>query len=111
MAQSQPAPIPWSTRFLGALSPKIYAQTQAQQDDANIDAAIGSSKKGLNTTMKAFHTLVDDWDTDFSAAPENGKLHLTLKLTRNLETVISEINGDGYLQDFDTMLDTAVNGG
>jgi hypothetical protein len=111
MAQSQPAPVPWSTRFLGALSPKIYAQTQAQQDDANIDAAIGSSKKGLNTTMKAFHTLVDDWDTDFSAAPENGKLHLTLKLTRNLETVISEINGDGYLQDFDTMLDTAVNGG
>jgi hypothetical protein len=111
IAQSQPAPVPWSTRFLGALSPKIYAQTQAQQDDANIDAAIGSSKKGLNTTMKAFHTLVDDWDTDFSAAPENGKLHLTLKLTRNLETVISEINGDGYLQDFDTMLDTAVNGG
>jgi hypothetical protein len=111
IAQSQPAPVPWSTRFLGALSPNIYAQTQAQQDDANIDAAIGSSKKGLNTTMKAFHTLVDDWDTDFSAAPENGKLHLTLKLTRNLETVISEINGDGYLQDFDTMLDTAVNGG
>jgi hypothetical protein len=111
IAQSQPAPVPWSTRFLGALSQKIYAQTQAQQDDANIDAAIGSSKKGLNTTMKAFHTLVDDWDTDFSAAPENGKLHLTLKLTRNLETVISEINGDGYLQDFDTMLDTAVNGG
>ncbi len=65
----------------------------------------------MNTTIKAFHTLVDDWDTDFDAAPENGKLHLTLKLTRNLETVISEIDGDGYLQDFDTMLDTAVNGG
>src|SRR5580692_3331170 len=30
IAQSQPAPVPWSTRFLGALSPKIYAQTQAQ---------------------------------------------------------------------------------
>jgi hypothetical protein len=107
MAQS----LPWSTRFLDALSPQVYAQTQAQQDDASIDAGIASGKSGLNTTMKAFHTLVDDWDTDFSAAPENGKLHLTLKLTRSLETVVSEIDGDGYLQDFDTMLDTAVNGG
>lgn len=115
MAQSRPAPLPppmpWSTRFLGALSPQVYAQSQAQQDDASIDAGIASGKKGLSTTVKAFHTLVDDWDTDFDATPENGKLHLTLKLTRNLETVISEIDGDGYLQDFDTMLDTAVNGG
>jgi hypothetical protein len=111
MAQSRPAPLPWSTGFLGALSPQVYAQSQAQQDDASIDAGIASGKKGLNTTIKAFHTLVDDWDTDFDASPENGKLHLTLKLTRNLETVVSEIDGDGYLQDFDTMLDTAVNGG
>ena len=114
VAQSGPAPLPlpWSTHFMSLLAPHtVHAQSQAQQDDASIDAGIASGKKGLNTTIKAFHTLVDDWDTDFDAAPENGKLHLTLKLTRNLETVISEIDGDGYLQDFDTMLDTAVNGG
>jgi hypothetical protein len=114
VAQSGPAPLPlpWSRSFMSVLAPPpVYAQSEAEQDDANINAGIASGKKGLSTTIKAFHTLVDDWDTDFDASPENGKLHLTLKLTRNLETVISEIDGDGYLQDFDSVLDTAVNGG
>ncbi len=111
-AQAKPGPLPWTTRLWKALPPHpVYAQTQAQQDDANIDAAMASGKKGLNTTYNAFHSLVSGWDTDFDATPENGKLHLTLKMTRDLETVESSITGDGYLQDFDTLLDTTVSGG
>jgi hypothetical protein len=113
MAEAEPAP--WTTRAWNAFTPPVFAQSQAEEDDATIDQALAAGKraahKGMGATLKAFHTVADDWDTDFDAVPENGRLHLTLKLTRNLETVVSEIDGDGYLADFDTMMDTAVQGG
>jgi hypothetical protein len=104
------------TRIWNALPPgPVFAQSQAQQDDANIDAALNygnaTARTAGNMTMKAYHAVTDDWDTDFNATPENGKLHLTLTMTRSLETVVSSITGDGYLQDFDTLIDTAVTGG
>ena len=115
MARAEPAPAPWATRVWNAFTPPVFAQTQAQEDDETIDQALAAGKrsahKGMGATLKAFHAVADDWDTDFDAVPENGKLHLTLKLTRSLETVVSQITGDGYLADFDTMLDTAVQGG
>ncbi|MEO7004694.1 MAG: hypothetical protein ABI064_04580, partial [Acidobacteriaceae bacterium] len=112
MSAKADAPLlPWKTRLRNTFAPRtVYAQTQAQQDDAAIDSAMNSGKKGMNTTFKAVHAVVDDWDTEFNAKPEGGKLHLTLKMTRSLETVVSEIDGDGYLQDFDTLLDTSVSG-
>ena len=102
----------WSRSLADALSPEpVYAQTQAQPDDAAVSAGYDAAQKGLNATIKGYKDVVDGWDTDFDATPENGKLHLTLKLTRSLETVVSEIDADGYLEDFDTLLDTSLSGG
>ncbi len=102
----------WSASLAETLSLKpVYAQTQAQSDDAAIKGGYDAGKKALNATIKGYKDVVDGWDTDFDATPENGKLHLTLKLTRNLETVVSEIDADGYLQDFDMLLDTSLSGG
>ncbi|HEY2472715.1 MAG TPA: hypothetical protein VGI45_33330 [Terracidiphilus sp.] len=107
-----PPQSPFSRRLADALSLEpVYAQTQAQSDDAAINAGYDQGKKALNATIKGYKDVIDGWDTDFDATPENGKLHLALKLTRNLETVISEIDADGYLEDFDTLLDTSLSGG
>jgi hypothetical protein len=111
-ASTPPKTSPWSTNLPDMLSLQpVYAQTQAESDDAAINAGINAGKKAANMTIKGFKDVIDGWDTDFDATPENGKLHLTLKLTRNLETVVSEIDADGYLQDFDTLLDTSLSGG
>ena len=115
-AAASPAPKPWYARILPSLGPSsVHAenQSQAEQDDAAINSGINAAKSGANTTIKAFHAVVDDWDTEFDATPEDGKLHLTIKLSRTSEAtnVVATIEGDGYLQDYDATLDAAMSGG
>jgi hypothetical protein len=120
-AESSAPPLPWRERMLKALGPKpVYAQADIVHEDPihptpgdSVTSANGAAKNGANTTIQAFHAVVDDWDTEFDATPENGKLHLTIKLSRTSEAtnVVADIEGDGYLQDYDTMLDAAMSGG
>jgi hypothetical protein len=120
-AENAAPALPWQERVLKALEPKpVYAQADIVHEDPihptpgdSVSSAYDAAKNGANTTIKAFHGVVDDWDTEFDATPEDGKLHLTIKLSRTSEAtnVVAEIEGDGYLQDYDTMLDAAMSGG
>jgi len=120
-AKSSARELPWLERALEVLGPRAaYAQADIVHQDPithtpgdSVSDAYDAAKNGVNMTIKAFKAVVDGWDTEFDATPEEGKLHLTMKLTRNSEAtnVVAEIDGDGYLQDYDTTLDAAMSGG
>ena len=120
-AKSSARELPWLERALEVLGPRAaYAQADIVHQDPithtpgdSVSDAYDAAKNGVNMTIKAFKAVVDGWDTEFDATPEDGKLHLTLKLTRSSEAtnVVAEIDGDGYLQDYDTTLDAAMSGG
>jgi hypothetical protein len=111
----------WLEEVVKALGPRAaYAQADIVHQDPithtpgdAVSNAYDAATSGLNMTIKGFKAVVDGWDTEFDATPEEGKLHLTLKLTRSAETanLVAEITGDGYLQDYDAMLDAAMSGG
>jgi hypothetical protein len=120
-AANSPQILPWHDRLLKAFEPSpVYAQADIVHQDPithtpgdSVSQAYDAAKNGANTVVSGFHQVIDDWDTEFDATPEDGKLHLTIKLTRTSEAtnVVAEIDGDGYLQDYDTMLDAAMSGG
>ena len=111
----------WLEQVLEVLGPRAaYAQSDIVHQDPithtpgdSVSDAYDAARNGVNTTIKAFKAVVDGWDTEFDATPEDGKLHLTMKLTRSAEAanLVAEIDADGYLQDYDTMLDAAMSGG
>jgi hypothetical protein len=113
--------LPWLEQVLEVLGPRAaYAQADIVHQDPithtpgdSVSDAYDAARNGVNMTIKAFKAVVDGWDTEFDATPEDGKLHLTMKLTRTSEAtnVVAEIDADGYLQDYDTMLDAAMSGG
>ena len=115
-ADASPALQPWYQHIFPTLGPSsvhAQSQSQAERDDAAINSGINSAKNGANTVIKNFHAVVDGWDTEFDATPEDGKLHLTIKLSRTTEAtnVVATIDGDGYLQDYETTMDAAMSGG
>ena len=107
--------------MLDLLGPRVaHAQADIVHQDPithtpgdSVSDAYDAAKNGANMTINAFKAIIDGWDTEFDATPEDGKLHLTLKLTRNSEAtnLVAEIDGDGYLQDYDAMLDASMSGG
>lgn len=111
----------WLEQIFEVLAPRAaYAQADIVHQDPithtpgdAVSNAYDAAKIGANMTIKAFKAVVDGWDTEFDATPEDGKLHLTIKLTRTSEAtnIVAEIDGDGYLQDYDAMLDAAMSGG
>lgn len=119
---TNPAPgLPALERVLDVLGPRAaYAQADTVHQDPithtagdSVSDAYDAARNGANTAIKGFKAVVDGWDTEFDATPEDGKLHLTMKLTRRSEAtnVVAEIDADGYLQDYDTQLDAAMSGG
>ena len=110
----------WLEQVLEALGPRAaYAADIVHQDPIThtpgdaVSDAYDAARNGVNMTIKGFKAVVDGWDTECDATPEDGKLHLTLRLTRSAEAanLVAEIDGDGYLQDYDAMLDAAMSGG
>ncbi|HEY4210674.1 MAG TPA: hypothetical protein VGM84_04300 [Steroidobacteraceae bacterium] len=120
-AKNSARQLPWLERVLEALGPRAaYAQADIVHQDPithtpgdSVSNVFDAAKNGVNTTINGFKAVVEGWDTEFDATPEDGKLHLTMKLTRTSEAtnVVAEIDADGYLQDYDTMLDAAMSGG
>lgn len=111
----------WLEQVLEVLGPRAaYAQADIVHQDPithtpgdAISNAYDAAGNGVNMTIKAFKAVVEGWDTEFDATPEDGKLHLTMKLTRSSEAanVVAEIDADGYLQDYDAMLDASMSDG
>jgi len=107
-------------QVLEAVGPRAaYAQADIVHQDPithtpgdSVSDAYDAARSGLNMTIKGFKAVVEGWDTEFDATPEDGKLHLTMKLTRTSEAtnIVAEIDADGYLQDYDAMLDAAMSG-
>src|SRR5262249_53496826 len=120
-AASSAPELPWPERVLEVLGPRAaHAQADIVHQDPithtpgdSVSDAYDAAKNVVSTTVNAFKAVVEGWDTEFDATPEDGKLHRTMKLTRSSEAtnVVAEIDADGYLQDYDTMLDAAMSGG
>lgn len=119
-ADNFPQSLPWRDRLLRALEPSsVHAQADIVHQDPithtpadSITQAVDSAKQGAATVANTFKAVIDDWDTEFDAIPEEGKLHLTLKLSRSSSlNVVAEIDGDGYLQDYDALLNGVMSGG
>jgi len=117
-AKNNPPVLPWRDRLLQAFEPSpVFAQADIVHQDPithapadSVTQAVDSAKNAAHRAANGFHQVIDDWDTEFDANPEDGKLHLTLKLSRTSSTnVVAEIDGDGYLQDYDATLDAAMS--
>ena len=85
----------------------VYAQGP---DSVAFDDAVSKGKADAfkNLASSAVHSVVDDWDTSFSATPAGGKVNLNLVATKKVGGFVAKITGDGYLADFDFASDIAV---
>jgi hypothetical protein len=83
----------------GAIWPeKVYAQEAQALQNAE---AKGTRDAYGNLASGAFHSLVDGWDTKFSATPGGGNLKLDLTMTREVGGVVAKITGQGNIANFD----------
>lgn len=120
-AENSSQTIPWRDRLLKAFElTRVYAQADIVHQDPithtqpdSVTQTVDSAKAGVNKVANGIHQVIDGWATDFDATPEDGKLHLTIKLSRTSKAsnVVAEIDGDGYLQDYDTSLNAYMSGG
>jgi hypothetical protein len=103
-AQARPS---LSDRFLDLISPPVYAQspdgTVASQAEAKgTKDAFGNVLNGIKGAV------IEGWTTDFNVTPAEGKVNVTLKMTKNVGGFEALINGDGYLSNFDFDSDIGV---
>ena len=61
--------------------------------------------------VKPFKGLLEDWDVDWEATPQDGKLDLSLSMTKNVNGLMAKITGKGYLTDFDFVNDIDMSSG
>ncbi len=61
--------------------------------------------------VKPFKGLLEDWDVDWEATPQDGKLDLSLTMTKNVNGLIAKITGKGYVSDFDFVNDMDMSSG
>lgn len=100
---------PWESA-LSAIVPTVYAQSPTEE---RRKAAEEKGKKDAfgNIASAPYHAIFDGWETKFSAAPEPGRVNLSLQLKKSLANVAAVITGEGYLADFDFSSDIDVEHG
>jgi hypothetical protein len=82
------------------LSPPVYAQSPEGTAMSKAEAA--GTKDAMGNVLNGIKGLViDDWTTDFSATPSNGRVDVTLQLKKSIGGFSAVINGNGYLDNFD----------
>jgi len=77
---------------------------------------IEQTKKDVDDFMehpyvKPFKGLLEDWDVDWEATPQDGKLDLSLSMMKNVNGLSAKITGKGYLSDFDFVNDMDMSSG
>ena len=77
---------------------------------------IDKTKRDVNEVLehpyvKPFKGLLEDWDVDWEATPQDGKLDLSLSMMKNVNGLIAKITGKGYLSDFDFVNDMDMSSG
>ncbi|MGH7528019.1 MAG: hypothetical protein ACREMX_15100, partial [Gemmatimonadales bacterium] len=94
-AQSSTVGAPWD-RVATLLVSEAHAQSISELPDVAMDAVKGVFK---------------GWETEFAAAPEKGRLNLSIHLTKNVGGFKAGITGEGYLADFELDTDIEVTHG
>lgn len=75
---------------------------------------IDKTKEDVNEILehpyvKPFKGLLEDWDVDWEATPQDGKLELNLTMSKNVNGLIAKITGKGHLSDFDFVNDMDIS--
>lgn len=92
-------PGPW-TRIANAIISPTYAQSPVAERYKAAERKGRNDAYG-NLAKAPFKALLSGWDTEFSAVPTDGRLSVSLKLTKSLANVTAVVTGEGYLADFD----------
>lgn len=56
-----------------------------------------------------FKSLLDGWDINWEATPADGKINLSLTMTKSVDGVAANITAKGYLSDFEFVSDIDVD--
>jgi hypothetical protein len=91
-------------------SPTVYAQAPDAERarKAEADGRADAAKKLASGSVSG---IFSGWETTYSAVPAAGRLNLSLQMTKKLSGFVAQINGEGYLADFDLASDIAVERG
>jgi hypothetical protein len=93
-------PITAWNRLADLAVPPAYAQSP--EGEVLRKAERGASRDAMgDLALGAIKGIYEGWETTFSAVPGNGRVDISLKLTKDVGGFRAVITGDGYLADFD----------
>jgi hypothetical protein len=101
-----PFPSAWSLLSRLAIPP-VHAQAP-DAERARKAEADGRSDAAKSLAMGAVSGIFKGWETNYSAKPVDGRLNLSLQMTKKVAGFVAQINGEGYLADFDLASDIVV---
>ncbi len=99
MRAAKEAPAPGDS-LMDWLCPPVYAQSP---DGAVLNKAeAAGTKDALGNVLSGIKgAVIEGWTTDFNTTPGDGKLNITLKMTKSVGGMLATINGDGSVSNFD----------
>lgn len=100
---------PGSPRTLADAVMELGVATAHAQDVGK--EAVDLYKKVKKYGSKTVSTVTDDWDAVYSAVPGDGRIDLTVQLTREHAGFRGLITGKGYVADFDLAADIGIERG
>jgi hypothetical protein len=103
------AAVPTSRRTLADALLELGVGTAHAQDVGK--EAVDLYKKIKKYGSKTVSTVTDDWDAVYSAVPGDGRIDLSVQLTREHAGFRGLITGKGYVADFDLAADIGVERG
>lgn len=84
----------------------------ASMTSQEIDRTIDDIKDSLESPyVKPFTGALQGWEVQWSATPADGKINLSLTLTKNVNGLIAKITGTGSLSDFEFINDMNIDSG
>jgi hypothetical protein len=97
---------PWTLLSRLAL-PIVHAQAP-DAERAHKAEADGRSDAAKSLAMGAVSGIFKGWETHYSAKPLDGRLNLSLQMTKKVAGFVAQIEGEGYLADFALASDIVV---